>query len=89
MSQLKICSKTQKTCDNSCKLDENEICANSMLEIPDVSLTLQLQDTMWFRLKSIQEIYWVFEKVKENTKYMILAGNTGQGIINFCLFSSI
>lgn len=80
MSQLKICSKTQQLCTNTCQIKGSEICVDSKEEISDTSFSFQLQAAKWFRVKEIQEIYDVFEMVQDNTKYMILAGNTAQGM---------
>lgn len=83
MTQMKICSKTQQPCENLCKTNGSNgfnTCASDQdTEIPDISISVQLQGSRWFRVKSIQEIYDVFEMVQDNTKYMIVGGNTAHG----------
>lgn len=81
MTQLKICSKTQQPCKNKCKISESDTCASDRdIQIPDVSISIQLLGSRWFRVKTIQEIYDVFEMVQDNTKYMIVGGNTAHGV---------
>ncbi|XP_065224598.1 uncharacterized protein LOC135848590 isoform X2 [Planococcus citri] len=88
MSQMKICSKTQQPCENLCKTngsngfdDDGDLCdSDKDTQIPDVSFSMQLQGSRWFRVKSIQEIYDVFEMVQDNTKYMLVGGNTAHGV---------
>lgn len=77
MSQVKICPKTSKKCDNTCHDDEEEECD---FQIPDISLSIvnATNNAKWFRVKTISEIFQIFE-ISSVQNYMILAGNTAQG----------
>lgn len=83
---MKICAKTNEKCDNSiCGAVENGKCSaaddeSTAEEIADNSFcTVLSDDTKWFKVKSIQEIYDVFDMVTDTTKYMLLCGRTSHG----------
>ncbi|XP_065224600.1 uncharacterized protein LOC135848592 [Planococcus citri] len=80
MTQFKVCSKTQKPCNNQCKINGYDKCVEQELKMLDKSISIELQGVRWFRVKNVQEIYDIFEKiVRDGIKYMIVCGNTAQG----------
>lgn len=81
MTQLKICSKTQKHCNNSCKINGYDTHgSHNPAPTFDKSFSIQLQGSKWFRVKTLEEIYDIFDQmVRADTEYMIVGGNTAQG----------
>ncbi|XP_065222148.1 xanthine dehydrogenase/oxidase-like [Planococcus citri] len=81
MTEFKICSKTQKPCNGTCKINGYDKGIDQELQTLDKSISIELQGARWFRVKNVQEIYDIFEKmVRVGTKYMIVGGNTAQGV---------
>jgi hypothetical protein len=44
----------------------------------DSSIHLQLKGSQWFKVRKVEEIFEIFDKVGD-VPYRLVAGNTGQG----------
>lgn len=80
MTQLKICTKTQQPCNKTCKINGTNSYIDQNPQQLDELTPIRFQGATWFQVKSIQEIFDIFEKsIRSDTNYMIVGGNTAQG----------
>jgi hypothetical protein len=87
--KIKICPKTEKPCPGNCNDNEVNLSYNGTDFTPkdDSSIYLQLKGSQWFKVRKVEEIYEIFDKVGD-VPYRLVAGNTGQGKHQFLHMSS-
>ena len=77
---IKTCPKNGKPCMGQCgDNEEHEECyIKDFVDYSNLPLHLNLKDAEWYKVSKLQEIFEIFDKIKD-TPYRIVAGNTGQG----------
>ena len=74
MKGTKFCPKTNNICAGVCGKEEIDV-------LPlDKSFLIDLPgETKWIRVESVPKIYEIFRTMKNDMKYMLVAGHTSHG----------
>ena len=76
--EMKLCPKTDTTCASVC----DSTVEDALQTGPNKSFSLSLHDDVkWIHVKTISEVYGIFQSMKDDVKYMLVAGHTSHGKI--------
>ncbi|XP_068085795.1 uncharacterized protein [Anabrus simplex] len=78
-----MCPKNGMPCGRQPEIDELFGARTTILQrqqFESSSLRLPLDGAVWYRVNSLAEVFQIFSSIDDDTPYMLVGGNTGQGV---------